>query len=82
MRFCLAALLCFLFSLSYGQEMGSPVNNIILITLDDLGNQVGFLGDSNAVTPNLDLLAQESVVFTNAYASQSSCSPSRASILT
>ncbi len=62
--------------------MGSPVNNIILITLDDLGNQVGFLGDSNAVTPNLDLLAQESVVFTNAYASQSSCSPSRASILT
>ncbi|XP_033214400.1 N-sulphoglucosamine sulphohydrolase isoform X2 [Belonocnema kinseyi] len=33
-------------------------------------------------TPNLDKLAKESLVFNNAYTSVSSCSPSRASLLT
>ena len=33
-------------------------------------------------TPNLDALAKNSLIFNNAYASVSSCSPSRASILT
>lgn len=33
-------------------------------------------------TPNLDALAKQSLIFNNAFASVSSCSPSRASILT
>lgn len=33
-------------------------------------------------TPNLDGLAKQSLIFNNAFASVSSCSPSRASILT
>lgn len=33
-------------------------------------------------TPNLDSLAKKSLIFNNAFASVSSCSPSRASILT
>lgn len=33
-------------------------------------------------TPNLDQLAKKSLIFNNAFASVSSCSPSRASILT
>lgn len=33
-------------------------------------------------TPNLDRLAKQSLIFNNAFASVSSCSPSRASILT
>lgn len=33
-------------------------------------------------TPNLDALAKESLIFNNAFASVSSCSPSRASMLT
>lgn len=33
-------------------------------------------------TPNLDALAKRSLIFNNAFASVSSCSPSRASILT
>lgn len=33
-------------------------------------------------TPNLDKLAKQSLIFNNAFTSASSCSPSRASILT
>lgn len=56
--------------------------NILLITADDLGFQLGCYGDKVATTPNLDRLAAEGVRFTNAYATSASCSPSRASLLT
>ncbi len=59
-----------------------PVSNIVLITFDDLGQELGVLGDTLARTPFLDSLANSSVNFSNAYVTQSSCSPSRASILT
>lgn len=55
--------------------------NILIIVADDLGTEVGFMGDNKARTPNLDELASNSIVFTNAYVTQSSCSPSRSSIL-
>jgi N-sulfoglucosamine sulfohydrolase len=56
--------------------------NILLITADDMGMTAGCYGDSQAITPNLDRLAAEGVRFSNAYITQSSCSPSRSSILT
>jgi autotransporter-associated beta strand protein len=62
--------------------------NVVLILADDAGyadfgfmNQ--FTGQSTEFkTPNLDALAQQSVVFSNAYVSSSGCSPSRAGMLT
>lgn len=42
----------------------------------------GCYGDKLAVTPNLDRLAAEGVLFTQAYVAHSSCSSSRSSILT
>lgn len=57
--------------------------NVILILADDLGwSDLEAYGNRYHETPNLDLLAKESVLFTNAYASAPVCSPTRASILT
>lgn len=70
-----------------GQSYASPENgierpNIILITAEDLGPRLGFLGDGVAVTPNLDRLASQSVVFTRAFTTAGVCSPSRAALIT
>jgi N-sulfoglucosamine sulfohydrolase len=56
--------------------------NLIVITADDLGWQLGCYGDSQAKTPNIDRLASEGMLFRQGYVTQSSCSPSRASIMT
>ena len=57
--------------------------NIILITLDTTrADRMGFLGSTRGLTPNLDALARQSVVFTHAY-SQAPLTPvSHATILT
>jgi len=56
--------------------------NFVVITADDLGWQLGCYGDSQAKTPNIDRLASEGMLFRQGYVTQSTCSPSRASILT
>jgi arylsulfatase A-like enzyme len=57
--------------------------NIIFLLVDDLGwRDVGFMGSRYYETPNLDKLAAESMIFTNAYAACAVCSPTRASIQT
>ncbi|MFZ4779033.1 MAG: sulfatase [Terrimicrobiaceae bacterium] len=88
------AMLCVLllaasFGLHAGESDASSVKNstaerpnILLITADDLGFQLGCYGDKVATTPNLDRLAQEGVRFATAYVTSASCSPSRASLLT
>lgn len=56
--------------------------NIIFIMADDLGvMDVGFNGSTYYETPVLDTLAQQSLVFENAYM-YPTCSPSRAALLT
>ncbi|MFK5974312.1 MAG: sulfatase [Flavobacteriaceae bacterium] len=56
--------------------------NILFILVDDLGyNDLGYTGSTFYETPNIDELASEGMVFTNAYAASPICSPSRASIL-
>ncbi len=62
-----------------------PVNqpNFILFITDDISyNDLGCYGNKAAKTPNIDQLAQEGRLFTNAYLTASSCSPSRCSIIT
>jgi N-sulfoglucosamine sulfohydrolase len=48
---------------------------------DDGGFALGAYGDKVIPTPNLDALAARGLTFDNAYTSVSSCSPSRASLL-
>ncbi len=57
--------------------------NIILFTLDTTrADRMGFLGSRSGLTPNLDLLAMQSVVFTRAYAQVPLTTPSHAALLT
>ena len=65
------------------ENSGRIKPNILLINIDDMGwRDVGFMGSEYYETPNLDELAAEGMIFTNAYASASNCAPSRASMLT
>ena len=61
--------------------------NIVFILADDMGfNDVslynGGAGDGTVMTPNIDALAQQGVVFNNGYAANAVCAPSRASLMT
>ncbi|MCB0558860.1 MAG: sulfatase [Lewinellaceae bacterium] len=62
---------------------GNRPPNILLLLADDWSYpHAGVYGDKVAQTPTFDRLAAEGVLFTNAYCSAPSCSPSRAAILT
>ncbi len=56
--------------------------NILLIVSEDHGPHLSCYGDTIIHTPNLDNIANEGMLFKNAYVTQSVCSPSRSSILT
>ncbi|XP_013361446.1 PREDICTED: N-sulphoglucosamine sulphohydrolase isoform X4 [Chinchilla lanigera] len=56
--------------------------NVLLILADDGGFESGVYNNSAIATPHLDALARRSLIFRNAFTSVSSCSPSRASLLT
>ena len=56
--------------------------NVLFIGVDDLRAELGAYGSPMAVTPHLDKLAENSVVFQRAYVQQAVCSASRASFLT
>lgn len=57
--------------------------NIIIIIADDLGyGDLGCYGHPSIRTPNLDRMAAEGLRFTEFYAGQSYCTPSRAALLT
>lgn len=53
-----------------------------MIVADDAGFETDVYNNSAVHTPHLRSLAQRSVVFSNAFTSVSSCSPSRSAILT
>ena len=66
---------------------GGRPPNIVLIVADDLGfNDITFYGggiaDSTVPTPNIDSIAEQGMHFTNGYAGNGTCAPSRAALLT
>lgn len=57
--------------------------NIILIYFDDLGyGDVSAYGATEIETPNIDMLAEGGIRFTDAYSSSATCTPSRYALLT
>ena len=65
----------------FSQSQAKP--NIVLFFSDDAGYaDFGFTGSEEFRTPNIDELASEGIVCTNAYVSASVCGPSRAGLLT
>lgn len=57
--------------------------NVVFILVDDLGwKDLGVYGSTFYETPNIDRLARQGMLFTDAYAAAPICSPTRAAILT
>src|SRR5580704_6857445 len=68
--------LCFSFAVA------APKPNVVLVTIDSArADHMGFLGAKGPLTPNLDHLAAESVVFEHAYAQAPGSVVSHATIL-
>jgi arylsulfatase A len=64
-----------------GQEKGHP--NIIFIMADDLGiGDLGCYGQDFIHTPNIDKLALSGIRFTQHYAGNTVCAPSRCALMT
>ncbi len=67
--------------LAKGNDTEPP--NIILILADDLSYwDISHFGQKEFSTPNIDRMAREGMVFSNAYAAAPECAPSRAGLLT
>lgn len=56
--------------------------NIIWLIAEDISPALGCYGDSLATTPNLDRLASNGMIFTNAWSTAPICAPSRSSLIT
>ncbi len=56
--------------------------NILWISCEDTSPDLGCYGDPYAITPNLDKLAGESALYTNAFTVAGVCAPSRSGIIT
>jgi len=80
---CAAALLLGLPMLACSAALPDVAPNVVIILVDDVGwGQLGYNGDTYHQTPNIDRLAAEGLVMSNAYAASPLCSPTRASLLT
>ncbi len=51
----------------FAAQIASPRPNVVLIVAEDMNPRLGAYGDTQARTSNLDALAKESVVFTQAF---------------
>lgn len=57
--------------------------NVIVILVDDAGYvDFGFMGSKDLQTPEIDKLASNGVIFTDAHVSATVCAPSRAGLIT
>jgi len=75
-------LLAFLFGYCCAQ-VHATAPNFVIILCDDLGyGDLGCYGHPSIRTPNIDRLAAEGMRFTDFYASECVCTPSRAALLT
>jgi arylsulfatase A-like enzyme len=79
----LSILLSACLSLSFQALSAAAPPNIVFFLVDDLGQRdLGCYGSSFYETPNVDRLAREGALFTNAYAACPVCSPTRAAVQT
>ena len=70
----------FLCIVSFAEEKQKP--NVVFIIVDDLNDWIGVMGGHpQTKTPNLDSLAEDGVLFTNAHCNAPQCGPSRESLL-
>jgi len=75
---------CATHSVSKSGQMSESVKpNIVFIMTDDLGyGDLGCYGAKQIPTPRIDAFASESLLFTQAYATAATCTPTRYSVMT
>lgn len=59
-----------------------PSHNVLFLIIDDLRPELPVYGSTQVHAPNIELLAQQGLVFHNAYANVPVCGASRGSLLT
>ena len=72
-------------SLSVGHSIKAAAGqkpNVLFIAVDDLRPQLGCYGHEQMISPNIDRLAGEGILFTHPYCQVPVCGASRASLLT
>jgi len=55
--------------------------NVLFVVFDDLRPQLGCYGQEQIISPNIDNLARDGLLFERAYCQQAVCAPSRSSVL-
>lgn len=76
-------LMLILFQCTEKKEEKAGPPNVLFIAVDDLNDWLGCMnGHPNTKTPNMDRLASQGVLFTNAHCQAPLCGPSRASLMT
>ncbi len=63
-------------------SLNAQQKNILFIAVDDLKPNLHCYGDTIAISPNIDRLAEAGTIFANNQCQQAVCGPSRASLLT
>lgn len=81
MRFIQLIIVSLGFMFGGGALHAEEKKNVLLIISDDLRSDLGSYGKDFMVTPNIDSIADQGVLFTRAYVQQAVCSASRASFL-
>jgi arylsulfatase A-like enzyme len=82
LRCFIIVLLLFVCAASEQARAAGSRPNVLFIAIDDLRDWVGFLGDTQTRTPNLDRLAARGMKFTRSYCAAPVCNPSRTALLT
>ena len=81
-RFVLLAAICGIAFASLNAQPAAPRPNIVLIITDDVGyGDIGSYGAPDIKTPNIDSLAKAGTRLTQFYANASSCTPTRAGLI-
>ena len=82
--FSMAFWMIILFSCQIKVEKSYPGEepNILWITCEDITPMLGTYGDPEALTPNLDRLADKGIQFNHAYSTAAVCSPARSCLVT
>ncbi len=79
LRLYVGCCLCLITSLMPIQAEQQPLN-ILWLVVEDMSPIIAPYGDATVATPNISSLADEGIVFTNAYSTSGVCAPSRAAL--